>query len=261
MAYQAIMVSEDDNIRTITLNRPDNLNAINERITSELREELEAISRNRALRCLVLTGAGRAFSAGQDLKEISARQEPVDYTRELHRRYHPIVTGLRSLEIPVIASINGAAAGAGWSLALACDLRIASTRATFLSAFGKIGLVPDAGMTWLLPRLVGLAKALEITWLGDPISAHDALALGLVNRLAEPDQLAAVTRETAARLTRAAPRSLALSKQAMYASLANGFEAQLEYEARSQGIAGRTKDYARGVRSFMNKQPPEFIGE
>ncbi len=261
MGYETILVDEQSHVRTITLNRPDDLNALNERMARELQAELAGVAEDRSVRCLVLTGAGRAFCAGQDLKEVTGAPEPVDYREIIHRRYNPIVRRFRSMEIPIIASINGAAAGAGWSLALACDLRIASREAKFISAFGSIGLVPDAGMTWMLPRLVGLAKALEISWFGDPLTAAEAVQLGLVNRLAAPDELAAATGAWAATLARAAPQSLALTKQAMYASPASDLDSQLEREARLQGIAGRTKDYIEGVKAFLDKRTPEFTGE
>jgi 2-(1,2-epoxy-1,2-dihydrophenyl)acetyl-CoA isomerase len=261
MAYETILVDEEGHVRTITLNRPGDLNALNERMTSELQAALAGVAGDRSVRCLVLTGAGRAFCAGQDLKEVTGSPEPVDYTEIIHRRYNPIVRHFRSLGIPVMASINGVAAGAGWSLALACDLRIASKTAKFVSAFGRIGLVPDAGMTWTLPRLVGLPKALEIAWFSDPISAEEALQLRLVNRLAEPDELAAATRAWAATLAQAAPESLALTKQAINESLVRDLESQLECEARLQGIAGRTKDYLEGVQAFIEKRTPEFTGE
>ena len=261
MPHEAILVSEDCGVHTITLNRPDVLNAVDERMTRELQAELQAISRDRSVRCLVLTGAGRAFCAGQDLGSAANRPEPIDYTEELRRRYNPIVTKLRSLELPIIASINGVAAGAGWSLALACDLRIASTEAKFVGAFCKIALMPDAGMTWTLPRLVGFSKALEIAWFGDPISAREALQLGLVNRLAEPEALGPVTRAWAMRLAKGAPIGLALTKRAINASPTHDLTTQLDYEAQLQGMAGKTRDYTEGVKAFFEKRSPEFAGE
>jgi 2-(1,2-epoxy-1,2-dihydrophenyl)acetyl-CoA isomerase len=259
--YETLLVATDGGVRTITLNRPDDLNAVDERVTKELQAELKNVAKDRGIRCLVLTGAGRAFCAGQDLKSVMERKGPFDFTDTLRRRYNPVVSALKALEIPTLASINGVAAGAGWSLALACDLRIASTKSKFVSAFSKIGLVPDSGMTWTLPRLVGLAKALEIAWVGDPISAETALQLGLVNRLAEPEELGKVTNEMAAVLAKSATKGLGLTKRAMYAGLGNDFETQLEYEAQLQGAAGRTRDYSEGVKAFIDKRPAEFTGE
>lgn len=261
MGYETIAVSDENNVRTITLNRPDELNAIDERVTSELQKELKGVARDKSVRCLVLTGAGRAFCAGQDLKSATSGDGPMDFAAALRRRYNPVVTALREMEIPTIASVNGVAAGAGWSLALACDLRIASTKAKFVVAFGSIGLVPDSGMTLTLPRLVGHAKALEIAWLGDPISAESAVEFGLVNKVAEPSQLVAATREWAERLAKGPTKGMGLTKRAINASLSNDLAAQLEYEAQLQGIAGRTKDYNEGVTAFIEKRPAEFTGE
>jgi 2-(1,2-epoxy-1,2-dihydrophenyl)acetyl-CoA isomerase len=261
MPYETLLVENQAGVRTVTLNRPDDLNAIDDRVTTELQSELKAVAKDRSVRCLVLTGAGRAFCSGQDLKSVTKREGPFDFSEALRRRYNPVVMGLASLSIPTIASVNGVAAGAGWSLALACDLRIASTKSKFVSAFGKIGLVPDSGMTWILPRLVGWSRALEIAWVGDPISAETALQWGLVNRLAEPDDLRKASQDWAAALAKGATRGLVLTKRTMLAGLDRDLEAQLEYEALMQGVAGRTKDYAEGVKAFIEKRPPEFTGE
>ncbi len=259
-----LLTSDEAGVRTITFNRPDALNAIDDALTTELHDALRKTQRDRAVRCLVLTGAGRAFCAGQDLKsaqEKSGGGGPMDFADELRRRYNPIIALLRSLETPVLASVNGVAAGAGWSIALACDLRVASRAARFVGAFSKIGLIPDSGMTWALPRQVGLAKALEIAWLGEPLTADQALTLGLVNVVVEPDDLAAKTRELAARLALSATRGLALTKRAMVAGLLNDVETQLEYEADLQGIAGRTRDHREGLTAFIEKRAAEFKGE
>ncbi len=259
--YEALKVRDEAGVRTVTLNRPDDLNALDAKLKSELGAELKQVARDRSVRCLVITGAGRAFCSGQDLKEATGRKEGFDFTGALRKQYHPIIVGIASLEIPTIASVNGVAAGAGWSLALACDLRIASTKAKFVSAFSKIGLVPDSGMTWTLPRLVGMARALEIAWMGDPIAADAALHLGLVNRLAEPEQLEKATQECAATLAKSATKGLGLTKRAMMTGLGRDLESHLEYEAQLQGAAGQTKDYAEGVKAFLEKRSPEFIGE
>lgn len=261
MAYETLLVDVKENVRTIRLNRPEELNSVDDRVTSELQAELRAIAKDKATRCLVLTGQGRAFCAGQDLKSAASRGGEFDFTEALRRRYNPIVSGLRSLEIPVIAAINGVAAGAGWSLALACDLRIASSQAKFVGAFSKIGLVPDSGMTWTLPRFVGTAKALEIAWFGEPLSVDAALQLGLVNKVVPPEQLEEVTRQWAVQLAKGPTKGLGLIKRAMYTGLNRDLDGQLEYEALVQGIAGRTKDYGEGVKAFIEKRPAEFTGE
>ena len=258
---ETLIVASEGGVRTITLNRPDDLNAFDVRMKSELAAELKQVARDRSVRCLVITGGGRAFCSGQDLKEATERKDGFDFTGALRKQYNPIIMALASLEVPTIASINGVAAGAGWSLALACDLRIASTKAKFVGAFSKIGLVPDSGMTWTLPRLVGTAKALEIAWLGEPIAADVALHLGLVNRLTEPEQLEKATQEWARALAQSATKGLGLTKRAMLTGLGRDLEGQLEYEAQLQGVAGQTKDYAEGVKAFLEKRTPEFIGE
>jgi len=259
-AMDTLRIDDDGAARTITLNRPDDLNAINDELTFELQDALKAVRKDR-VRCLVLTGAGRAFCAGQDLKSVQDRSGPFDFAEALRTRYNPVVSGLAALEIPVIAAINGVAAGAGWSLALACDLRIAVSTAKFVSAFGKIGLVPDSGMTQTLPRLVGMARALEIAWLGDPIPAKTALEWGLVNKVVEPDALAETTRTWARTLATGPTKGIGLTKRAMSAAWNNPLDQQLDYEAQLQGIAGQTRDYREGVQAFMDKRTPEFLGE
>lgn len=261
---ETLLIENDAGVRTITLNRADALNAVTEQMTSELQAALKDTGRDRSVRCLVLTGAGRAFCAGQDVKSLRDRAKnatPTEFTAELRRRYNPVVQKLQSLEIPVVASINGVAAGAGWSLALACDLRLASDKATFVSAFSKIGLIPDSGMTYTLPRLVGPARALEIAWLSDPIPVQQALAWGLVNQVVPHDKLVEATADWARRLASSATRCLAMTKRAMAASFTNALAEQLEYEAQLQGAAGQTRDHEEGVQAFLEKRPAAFRGE
>lgn len=249
-----------DRIATITLDRPDVLNAFDRALKDELAAALRAAARERDVRVVIVTGAGRAFSAGQDLKERQTREAP-PLDRELRERYNPIVVAIRSMEKPVIAAVNGVAAGAGMSLALSCDIRIASEEASFIEVFGRVGLVPDTGSTWFLPRLVGPAKALELMWTTDPIDARTALAIGLVNRVVPAADLAAETRTLATRLASAAPLALALAKRAVNRALEVGLVDALDYEASLQGIAGRSKDYAEGVSAFVEKRPARFTGE
>jgi 2-(1,2-epoxy-1,2-dihydrophenyl)acetyl-CoA isomerase len=249
-----------DRVATVTLDRPDVLNAFDRALKEELLGALRAAARDRDVRAVVVTGAGRAFSAGQDLKERQGSETtPLD--QELRERYNPIVLAIRSMEKPVIAAVNGVAAGAGMSLALACDIRIASEEASFIEVFGRVGLVPDTGSTWFLPRLVGPAKALELMWTTDPIDAKTALSLGLVNRVVPAGELMAETRALAMRLASAAPLALALAKRAVNRGLEIGLVEALDYEASLQGIAGRSKDYAEGVRAFVEKRPARFTGE
>lgn len=261
MGFETLLVETENHVCTVTLNRPDAMNAIDERVTKELQKALKEISRDKTVRCLLLTGAGRAFCVGQDLKEATAGKKPLDFATRLRRGYNPVIQQLMSLEIPTLAGINGAAAGAGWSLALACDMRIAASNVKFVSAFSNIGLVPDSAMTWTLPRLVGYAKALEIAWFSDPISAETALQLGLIHRMVEPDNFASATRDMAVRLAGRPTKGLALARRAMVAGMQNDVAAQLEYEAMLQGIAGQTKDYQEGVTAFIEKRQAEFTGE
>lgn len=261
MAYETIGVKDEKAVRTITLNRPDHMNAFTRQMRKELGKELKALAREKSIRCLVLTGAGRAFCAGQDLKEATARDNPIDLAATLRNEYNPLIRRLRSLELPTIACINGVAAGMGWSLALACDLRACSDQAKFVSAFSGIGLVPDCGMTWILPRLVGYARALEITWLSEPLTAEAAQQAGLVNRVVEAGQLARTTRAWAEKLAAAPTRGLVLTRRALLAGLERSLEQQLDYEAIVQGLAGATRDYREGVAAFIEKRKPEFSGE
>jgi 2-(1,2-epoxy-1,2-dihydrophenyl)acetyl-CoA isomerase len=261
---ETLLVRDAAGVRTITLNRPEALNAVDDRMSEELQSVLKQTERERTVRCLVLTGAGRAFCAGQDLKSVQEKRAAggdLDYAADLRRRYNPIILKLRTIEIPVLASINGVAAGAGWSLALACDLRIASRAARFVGAFSKIGLIPDSGMTFTLPRLAGLARALEIAFFGEPLTAEQAQAFGLVNWLVEPAELESRTNQLATTLAKSATRGLGLTKRAMNAGLLNDLESHLQYEADLQGISGRTADHHEGVAAFVEKREPEFKGE
>ena len=255
-----VRVEVADAVATITLDRPESLNALTIPMKVALREALGSIAEDRSVRAVVLTGSGRAFCAGQDLGEREApNAPPLDV--ELRERYNPIIGAIRSMGQPVIAAVNGVAAGAGASIAFACDLRIASTEARFVLAFGRIGLVPDSGATWLLPRLVGAARAAEIALLGDAIGADDALRFGLVNRVVPADALATESRAMAERLAAGAPLATALTKQALDRSWGIGLDEALDGEATLQGIAGATRDHAEGLAAFREKRPPRFTGE
>ncbi len=249
-----------DAIATITLARPEALNALTVPMKGELLAALRMAGRDRTVRAVVLTGAGRAFCAGQDLKE---RLEPdaAPLAVEVRERYNPIIAAMRALEQPIVGAINGVAAGAGASLAFACDLRIAAEGASFVLAFGRIGLVPDSGATWFLPRLVGPAKATELALLGESLSATEAERFGLVARVVAADALAAEARAMAERLAGLAPRALALTKRALQRSWLVDLDAALEDEAFRQGIAGATADHAEGLAAFLEKRPPRFTGE
>ncbi len=260
LSVAAIRTETSDGILTITLDRPDALNAFDRAMKEELLSALKAAERDRAVRVLIITGAGRAFNAGQDLKE---RQEPgaADLITELRTRYNPLILAMRRLEKPIIAAVNGVAAGAGCSLALACDLVIASEDARFLQAFSRVGLVPDTGSTWFLPRLMGYARAAEMTFLAEPMDAATAERLGLVNRVVPADRLMDEARALAERLAKSAPLSLALTKRALNRALGADLASQLDYEAQLQAVAGASTDHAEGVAAFVGKRPPAFTGE
>ena len=249
----------DDGVLVLTLNRPDVLNAFDASLKRALLDAVKSAGRDRAVRAVVLTGAGRAFSAGQDLRERGDAK--VDYSATLRGEYNPIVLAMRRLEKPIVAAVNGVAAGAGFSLALACDLRIASENATFGAAFGRVGLVPDSGMSWFLPRLVGPARAAEIVMLGAPVDAATAHGIGLVNRVVPADVVLDTAREMAGRLAASAPLALALAKRALNRTWESDLDAALEHEAALQGIAGRSADHAEGLAAFRDKRQPRFTGE
>jgi 2-(1,2-epoxy-1,2-dihydrophenyl)acetyl-CoA isomerase len=249
-----------EKVLTLTLNRPDALNSFTVEMKDELLGALKEAGRDKSVRVVILTGAGRAFSAGQDLKE---RQAPgvADLGTELRARYNPIILAMRRLEKPIIGAVNGVAAGAGISVAMACDIVIASESASFIEAFGRVGLVPDTGSTWFLPRLVGYARAAEMIFTAGPVDVATAERIGLVNRVVPADQLMDEARSVAAQLAAGSPRALALAKRGLNHALESGLEDALEYEAQLQSIAGRSKDHAEGVAAFVEKRPPRFTGE
>ena len=254
-----VELDADAAVATITLNRPEALNALTVPMKVELLGAFRQVERDATVRAVILTGAGRAFCAGQDLRE---RLEPdaAPLGVEVRERYNPIIRAMRGLPKPIVGAINGVAAGAGGSLAMACDIRIASEAATFSLAFGRVGLVPDSGATWFLPRLVGATRAAELALLNDPVAAPDAVRLGLVGRVVPAEQLATEAGSVAARLAAGAPKAIALTKRALDAAWTRDLDAALEYEAQLQDMAGRTKDHAEGLAAFMEKRPPRFTG-
>ncbi|MDO8789040.1 MAG: 2-(1,2-epoxy-1,2-dihydrophenyl)acetyl-CoA isomerase PaaG [Sulfuritalea sp.] len=262
MSYQYILLSLENGIARITLNRPDRLNSFNAEMHLELRDAVSK-ARHENARVLLLTGAGRAFCAGQDLSErnVMAGSDPVDLGYTIETYYRPLVLSLRALEMPVICAVNGIAAGAGASIALACDLVVAARSATFIQAFCKLGLVPDAGGTWALPRLVGTARAMGLAMLGDKLSAEQAEAWGLIWKCVDDDKLMAEAERLAVHFSTAPTKGLARTKQAIYASSGNNLEQQLELERASQQELGFGHDYREGVAAFMEKRSPNFRGD
>jgi 2-(1,2-epoxy-1,2-dihydrophenyl)acetyl-CoA isomerase len=255
-----VEVDAEAGVATVTLNRPDALNALTVPMKQALLAAFRRLERDVAVRAVILTGAGRAFCAGQDLRE---RLEPgaAPLGEEVRERYNPIIRAMRGLPKPIVGALNGVAAGAGASLALACDIRIASEAASFALAFGRVGLIPDSGATWFLPRLVGATRAAELALLNDPVPAADAVRLGLVGRVVPAAELAAEASAIAARLAAGAPRAIALTKRALNAAWDHDLDAALEYEAHLQDIAGRTSDHREGMAAFMEKRPARFTGE
>ena len=260
----SVLVSDEGGIRTITLNRPSVLNAFNEDMMKALGKAVRAAGKDKSVRCLVLTGAGRGFCSGQDLADVAQRyesDEPIELGGHIRDYYNPVIIALRSVEKPVIASVGGVAAGAGCSLALAADLRVAAESSSFIQSFINVGLVPDCGSTFMLPRLIGVARAMEMACTGRKIKADEALAIGLVNQVVPDEQLAEATAKLAGKLASLPPRGIGLTKRAINAAWGNDLATQLDYEAMLQTTAGRTKDHREGVVAFMEKRKPTFTGE
>lgn len=255
--FTTIRLAIADAVATITLARPDSLNALNAQMRRELLAALKAVARNDEVRAVILTGEGRGFCAGADLRGGGTERE---FRRVLTMEYHPIVTAIRELPKPVLAAVNGVAAGAGVSLALACDLVYAVEEARFLLAFVKIGLVPDSGSTRTLVRALGRHRAAQLIFTGDPLSAIEARAAGLVNEVVPLPDLAVAARAIAVRLANGPTRAIGLAKRAIAHAEDADWGQSLAYEAALQELAGRTADHAEGVAAFSGKREPRFIG-
>jgi 2-(1,2-epoxy-1,2-dihydrophenyl)acetyl-CoA isomerase len=256
-----LLVEQDGAVVTITLNRPDKLNSFNEAMHREFRSALDRIEKEDGARAVLITAAGRGFCAGQDLgdRNVAADQD-IDLGATLDANYNPLVRRLRVLEKPTICAVNGVAAGAGANLALACDIVLAARSARFIQAFCKIGLVPDSGGTYFLPRLIGDARARALTLLGDSVSAEQAETWGLVWKAVDDDRLLTEARALAQDLAAGPTKGLGLIKRALNASFANDLNRQLDLERDLQREAGRTSDYREGVSAFVQKRPPVFRG-
>ena len=259
MSYETIIYEKENGVATITLNRPQSLNAFVPQMNKEVLEALKDGERDGAVRCFVITGAGRAFCAGQDLKRRTPEQKG-SLGASLREKYNPMILQLRRTEKIVLAAVNGVAAGAGCNLALACDLRIASEEAKFIQAFVRVGLAPDCGGSFILPRLVGLSKAMELLLLGEAVDAREAQRIGLVARVVPAANFVAATKEMADKIARS-PRGIGLIKRAVNRAVMSDLETQLEYEAYLQEIAGRSSDFDEGVRAFLEKRAPVFTGK
>jgi 2-(1,2-epoxy-1,2-dihydrophenyl)acetyl-CoA isomerase len=262
MSSDFIELQHRDGVRTIALNRPQVLNSFNRAMAAALLDALRQAADDRDVRAVLLAGNGRAFCAGQDLAEAlpAADGTMPDLGEIVSRDFNPILRAIRTLEKPVICAVNGVAAGAGANLAFACDITIAAESATFIQSFSKLGLIPDGGGTFILPRIVGLQRAAALTMLGDKLPAAQAKEWGLVFDVAPDAELVARAFALAVRLAAMPTRGFGLSKRALNASFGNTFDAQLDLEAALQREAGRTADYAEGVRAFIEKRKPTFEG-
>jgi 2-(1,2-epoxy-1,2-dihydrophenyl)acetyl-CoA isomerase len=258
--YETLKYELTNGVLTIIMNRPEVFNALNEQMKKDLNDAFKEAEKDPGIRCVVLRGAGeKAFCSGQDLKEHSGSKRSLK--ESLEKSYNPLVRKMRSMEKPIIGMINGVAAGAGLSVALACDMRIMSTTAKLIEVFIRIGLVPDSGSHWFLPRLVGMARAFEYAATGRDITAEEAERVGLVNKIAPPDQLQKVTMDIASSLAKAPTKAIGLIKRTLNKSLASDLDTILDYEAYIQQVASETEDHKEGVTAFLEKRPAQFKGK
>jgi len=263
MTYQSILFSIDRGAARLTLNRPDRLNSFTDAMHAEVRDALAKVRADASVRVLLLTGAGRGFCAGQDLADraVAPGAEPVDIGASIERNYKPLVLSLRALPMPVVCAVNGVAAGAGANIALACDIVIAAKSASFIQAFARIGLLPDAGGTYFLPRLVGSARAMGLALLGEKLSAEQAAAWGLIWKCVDDGELTSTVDAMLQHFAGAPTRGLAATKRALQQAAGNTLEAQLDIERDLQRELGRSDDYREGVAAFAAKRPAQFTGK
>lgn len=259
MPEEHILTSREGGVLTLTLNRPAAFNSFTRPMAAQLQDALREAAQDEEVRCVVITGEGRAFCAGQDLKEVTAADAP-PLEDIVAGTYNTTVRMLRGLEKPVVAAVNGVAAGAGANIALACDLLIAAESARFIQAFSKIGLIPDSGGTWMLPRIVGLQRATSLAFLGTPVTAREAEAMGMVHKAVPDEEFPQEVAALAAELAALPTRGLALTKKAFNHAFEQGFSDQLDTELDLQAAASRTDDYREGVAAFLEKRPPRFQG-
>ncbi|GAA0598553.1 enoyl-CoA hydratase-related protein [Virgibacillus siamensis] len=256
--YQTLQYISENNIATIKLNRPKAYNAFTTDMNKEITHALKSAAKNDAIRCVVITGNGKAFCAGEDLAGVD---ENTNHAEFLRKRYHPMMKAIKEFSKPIIAAVNGTAAGAGMSLALAADFRLVQPETKFISAFMNIGLVPDSGFMYSLPRLVGYAKALEIAVLGKPITGEEALQLGLATEVIDPHNWEAKVQQFSSSVAAMPTKAFALIKRYMQDGMHQPYEDFLENEAQAQRIAGMTDDHQEGLRAFQEKRKPEFHGK
>ena len=256
----AILINTESGVQTITLNRPEVFNSFNQSMGRAFQAALDEAAADESVRCVVITGAGKAFCAGQDLKEVTAPDAP-DFTVIVEQTYNESIRRIRSMEKPVIGAVNGVAAGAGANIALACDLTIAKQSAPFIQAFSKIGLIPDSGGTWMLPRLIGMQRAAALTFFGDKLPADQAVAMGLIYNAVPDEEFETAVTELANRLAAMPTRGLGLTKRAFNLGWDNELSAHLTLERDLQMEASQTADYAEGVAAFLEKRKPSFTGK
>ena len=262
MSYNTIELRCEAGVATLTFNRPDRLNSFNSEMHEEVRAALKSIQADPAIRCLLLTGNGRGFCAGQDLSDraVSGEGGP-NLGESIEKNYNPLVRTLMTMEIPVVCAVNGVAAGAGANIALACDIVLAARSASFIQAFCRLGLIPDAGGTWLLPRLVGRARAMGLSMLGDKLSAEQAEQWGMIWQCVDDDKLMEEANKLAHHFAVQPTKGLGLVKRAINVSSSNDLNTQLDLERDLQDMAGNSADYQEGVQAFMNKRAPNFTGQ
>lgn len=258
-----IQTTLDNGVFTIFFNRPDKLNSFNFEMGDQMKEALMEAESNDDVRCVLLTGAGRAFCAGQDLAEATdISDDPErDLSEIVYHTYIPIIKGIRELEKPVVCAVNGTAAGAGANIALACDIVIANEEATFIQSFSQIGLIPDSGGTYILPRLIGLARATALTFLGEKVTAQQAVDMGMIWKSFSAETFMDEAKAIATKLADMPTRGFGLTKQGFNAGFSNNLEEQLKLEAKLQAEAGNTYDYNEGVQAFLEKRKPNFKGK
>lgn len=261
--YQHIQLALEDGLAVLTLNRPDRLNSFNTEMHAEVKDAFARIKEPGAARCLIITGNGRGFCAGQDLSDrsVAASDQMPDLAESVENNYNPLIRTITSLEMPVLCAVNGVAAGAGANIALACDIVFAARSASFIQSFNKLGLIPDSGGTWHLPRLVGQARALSLCLLGEKVKADDAQSMGMIYKVLDDDTLLDEVTVLGKQLAKAPTKGLALIKRSIRVSYNNTLDQQLDLERDLQGQAGRTDDYREGVDAFMNKRAPNYQGK
>lgn len=256
----SIVLEIKNGVATITLNRPEVFNSFNREMALLLQDTLDVCEKNDEVRAIVLTGNGKAFCAGQDLKEVTSAELNPGFKKILEEHYNPIITRIRSIKKPIIGAINGVAAGAGANIALACDIVVAHEKVSFIQAFSLIGLVPDSGGTFFLPRLIGFQKALALAMLGDKVSAEEAEKMGMIYKILPLESFESDVNDLAIKLANMPTKALGMIKELFNKSMTNDLEAQLALESKLQIEAAQTEDYAEGVTAFVEKRKPEFKG-